>query len=80
MSGKRDYYRYELKDGHGVVYIGITNDPARREQEHRSEGKVFDTMNVIRPAVTETTAREWEQERLKTYRSNHGGENPKYNR
>lgn len=62
-----------------MVYIGITNDPARREQEHRSEGKVFDTMNVIQPAVTETTAREWEQKRLEAYRGNHGGKNPKYN-
>jgi len=79
MASRRDYYRYELREGRRVVYVGITNDPERREQEHRSEGKVFTSMHVIRPAVTETGAREWEQQRLETYRTNHGGKDPKYN-
>jgi predicted GIY-YIG superfamily endonuclease len=41
---QRDTYKYELKDGKKVVYVGITNDPERREAQHRQE-KNFGTMN-----------------------------------
>ena len=76
---KRDYSRYELRDGNKIVYIGITNDPDRRIGEHGGE-KDFSTMRVSGPKVSEETARIWEQGRLDTYRQNHGGENPKYNK
>ena len=29
----RDTYKYELRDGNRVVYVGITNDLQRRESE-----------------------------------------------
>ena len=76
---KRDYSRYELWDGNKIVYIGITNDPDRRIGEHGAKKK-FSTMQVSGPKVSEETARIWEQDRLDTYRHNHGGENPKYNK
>lgn len=79
MPASRDHYRYELYSEGKIVYIGITNDLARREQEHRAEGKEFRTMSPQGPAVTEASAERWEEDRLESYRKNHGGRNPKYN-
>ena len=79
MGSKRDYYRYELRNGHKIVYIGITNDPERRETEHENASEDFTSMNVIRPVVTEDSARGWEQQRLETYRQGHNGQLPPYN-
>ena len=77
---KRDHWRYELKNGHKIVYFGITDDPERRETEHKSERKRFKRMNIVGPAVTQETAEQWEEKRLETYRRNHNGKNPKYNK
>ena len=80
MPAPRDPYRYLLYHQVAIVYIGITNDPERREREHRDEGKKFTTLSLQGPRVTEEGARRWEEERLETYRRNHGGKNPKYNK
>ena len=42
-SGKRrdNAVTYNLKKGSNVVYKGITNNPERRENEHKKEGKNF---------------------------------------
>lgn len=79
MASKRDQVRYELVKGREVVYRGITNDPERREAEHRAQGKQFDKLRPVGSRVTEETARRWEAESLQAYRKNHGGKNPKYN-
>ncbi len=76
---KQDYNLYELKNGRETVYRGITNDPERREQEHRDDGKRFTSLNTIGRKVTENTAERLEEKSLETYRKNHGGKNPKYN-
>jgi hypothetical protein len=58
--GKRDTYRYRLlKDGK-IVHSGITNNPPRREREHRRDGRQFDTLQIVGPAVTRETALGWE--------------------
>jgi len=75
----RDHYRYELRDGREIVYIGITTDPARRETEHTSDGRRFTSMNIVGTAVTKESAEQWEKERLEQYRKNHQGRNPRYN-
>ena len=75
----RNHRRYELFKGNRLVYVGITNNHDRREQEHESEGKQFSRMDLVGPTVTKETAQKWERERLETYRKNHKGENPKYN-
>ncbi|MFO7967290.1 MAG: GIY-YIG nuclease family protein [Archaeoglobaceae archaeon] len=75
---KRNYYRYELKNGRKKVYVGITKDPERRREDHK-DNKRFTKMNVVGPAVTKGTAERWEEEKLKKYRKNHGGRNPRYN-
>ena len=80
MAKKRDHHRYELRKGHEIVYIGITNDPERRESEHESAPERFTKMNLVGPAVTEESARDWEQERLETYRKGHDGRLPRYNK
>ncbi len=79
MPKPRNYHRYELRDHGKIVYFGITDDPERREEEHKDEGKRFTTMNVVGPAVIKNSAEKWEEDRLEGYRENHGGRNPRYN-
>lgn len=43
---KRNTYKYELTKGNKVVYVGITNNPGRREAEHR-QNKNFDKMKIV---------------------------------
>jgi len=75
----RDTYRYKLKKGNQIVYIGITNYPKRREYEHKSEKKQFSKMEKVGTAVTRESALKWESESIKKYRKSHGGKSPKYN-
>lgn len=76
---ERDTSRYLLKKGNEIVYIGITDDPKRRESEHKSEGKKFAKMEKVGPAVTRDSAFKWESERIKKYKKSHSGKSPKYN-
>lgn len=54
---------YKLLRAGEVVYIGITNDLARREQEHR-EDKQFDKMQVIKGPCTREEAEKLESLQL----------------
>lgn len=77
-QNNRDTFKYVLKNYGEVVYVGITNDPDRRLEEHRSN-KLFTSMVLVGNRTTLAAAKKWELERLATYRRNHGGRNPKYN-
>lgn len=77
---KKDTYKYELHNGHKTVYVGTTKDPERREEEHRADGKDFTNMTIIGRLSTPEGAGRWEEERIDTYKRNHGGDRPKYNR
>lgn len=77
---KRNHQRYELVQGQKTVYRGITDDPARREQEHKNDNKRFTGMRKVGPLVTKDSAEKWEKDSLATYRSSHGGKNPRYNK
>jgi len=79
MAKKRKNVTYRLKEGRRTVYLGSTNDPERREQEHRDEGKRFTKMEIASRRMTDDGAKKREAEQLKNYRSNHG-RNPKYNK
>ena len=79
MAKTRNHSRYELRDKGKIVYVGITNDPERRKEEHKDEGKRFGSMNVVGPKVTHGGAEDWEESRLEQYRRSHGGKNPRYN-
>ncbi len=76
---KQDTVTYELKNGNEVLYVGTTNDPERREQEHKNSGKKFGHMNITSRRMTEEGAMKKEENRLETYRKN-SGKNPKYNK
>ncbi|MFZ5479238.1 MAG: hypothetical protein ACOZNI_20910 [Myxococcota bacterium] len=76
----RDCYNYTLKDGRRHVYKGITNDPEARLVEHVLDGKRFTHMVIDGTARTRPSAKRREAQALATYRENHGGRNPKYNR
>ena len=76
---ERNTYKYELKQGNKVVYVGISDDPARREIEHRRD-KDFGKMVIVGNKSTRESAKDWEDRRIETYMNNHGGETPKYNK
>lgn len=76
---KRDTFRYCLKEGNKIVYIGITNNFERRFVEHEKV-KEFRTMQKVGPKVSRDTAEKWESERLNTYSKNHQGRLPEYNK
>lgn len=77
---KRDTHNYYLDDDGKKVYIGITNDIERRRKEHRNKGKKFDKIVPVGPAVSRETAEKREEEALKTYKKNHKGKLPMYNK
>jgi predicted GIY-YIG superfamily endonuclease len=80
MGKKRDTVTYDLKDGNKIVYRGTTNDPNAREEAHRADGKKFAKLVVTSRKMTEEGAKVKESKVLKTYRKDHGGKNPKYNK
>lgn len=62
MTKERDTYKYQFKVGNKVVHGGITNDLARREQEHQqkwSSGHI----KQVGHRTTEDAARDWEKEK-----------------
>ena len=75
-----DTVTYCLRDGNEIVYIGTTNDPVRRLQEHQSEGKQFTKLEATSDPMTKVDAKQKERQDLAQYRKNHGGRNPKYNK
>jgi hypothetical protein len=76
---KKDTFKYKLKNGRKTVYYGITNNTRRREAEHRNT-KIFGKLVKIGKACTKASAKAWERNILKKYRSYHKGKNPKYNK
>jgi predicted GIY-YIG superfamily endonuclease len=75
----RDTVTYDLKRAAKIVYRGTTNDPERREQQHRDEGKRFTHMTVTSRRMTKDGAEKKEADALESYRRSHGGKNPPYN-
>lgn len=75
----RNYFRYNLKKSHKIVYKGITNNPEDRTEQHKDDGKRFTHMQIVGPAVTKNTAEKWEEESLRQFRYDHRGKNPLYN-
>ncbi len=74
------YYVYILLRGNEIVYIGTTDDPERREREHRLDKK-FDCMKTSKEAyITEYYAKKRERQELANYRRTHNGKSPKYNK
>ena len=80
MPTKQNTVTYDLKKGRKVVYRGTTNNPDRREREHRDAGIDFDQLVPTSRRMTPKGAKNREAENLERYRRNHGGENPRYNK
>lgn len=80
MSKPRDTVTYDLKQGRKVLYRGTTNDPQRREDEHRAAGMDFSHLAVTSRRMTAEGAKRKEAESLAAYRRGHSGRNPRYNR
>lgn len=72
-----DTYVYKLVRNGQTVYIGITNDLKRREQEHR-EDKQFDKMQVIKGPCTREEAEKMESVQLRLFSFSHN-HLPEYN-
>ena len=68
---KRNTYKYELTKGNKVVYVGITNNPGRREAEHR-QNKNFDKMKIVGNVSTLDGASQWETNRINLYEQPQG--------
>ena len=80
MTKEPDTYVYVLRRGKEIVYVGITEDLKRREDEHRNDGKQFDRLVPAKEEpMTRSEALKKEQEILSHYRKLHNGKNPKYN-
>ena len=72
-----DTYVYKLVRNGQTVYIGITNDLERREEEHRKD-KVFDKMLVIKGPCTREDAEKMESVQLRLFSFSHN-HLPEYN-
>ena len=57
----RDTYRYYYKVGNKIVFTGITNNPARREAEHR-QAHPGGHIKKQGPKVTRASAERWERQ------------------
>ena len=80
MAKARDTVTYALYDGRKKVYIGTTNDPEARTEQHRKEGKNFTRVEATSRRMTENSAQKREAEQLASYRRSHRGHNPRYNK
>ena len=71
---------YTLRGRTGRInYVGVSNDPYRRAEEHYMDGK-RGRLKVETSAMSRSEARQWEVERLAAYRRNHSGKNPRHNK
>lgn len=77
---RRDTVTYALYNGRKKVYIGSTSDPKRRVQQHLEEGKRFTRVEVTSYRMTEDSAKRREGEQLASYKRNHSGKKPRYNK
>jgi len=77
---KRNYYRYNLREGRKIAYKGITKNHVQRLEQHKDNGKRFTNMQIVGPRVRKNTAERWEEESLRQYRHHHKGKNPRYNK
>ena len=79
-GGRRAVRGYTLRGRNGRVnYVGVTNNPGRRAAQHK-KGDKRGSMNVETRGMSREAAQRWEARRLDTFRRNHGGKTPPFNR
>jgi len=65
MGSERDIWTYDFLVGNKIVHSGFTNNPDRREAEHRLRWPTGH-LRIDGAAKTEEGARAWEQSKHKT--------------
>ena len=71
---------YALWNKQKKVYIGESEDPQKRAEQHADEGKNFTRVEITSRPMKPENAEKRETEQLKNYRRRHRGKNPKYNK
>lgn len=61
-------YKYDFKNGDKIIHSGITNNPKRREQEHKKKYGSGHLEKIGRK-TTEKAARKWEKTKRKSLKS-----------
>lgn len=79
MTQPRNNWLYVLRDGHRIVYYGITKDPDGRSVEHTNSRKRFTHMAVVSAGLTRISAEDREGYKIQRYQRQHCGRPPKYN-
>lgn len=80
-SSKRDTITYKLTGKKGeTLYIGTTNNPEQRAEQHRDAGKRFVNLIPTSRKMTAGGAENKETQQLATFRRGHSGRNPRYNK
>jgi predicted GIY-YIG superfamily endonuclease len=77
--GKMKSVTYKLVRNNKAVYIGTTNNPHLRGQQHAQAGKKFDRMVITSPGLPRQEAERREARNIKSYRAA-TGRNPGYNK
>ncbi len=77
--GQQKSKTYALYQGRKKIYIGESENPERRAEQHRDEGKVFDRLEVTSRSINKDNAQKRQADQLETFRRGHKGQNPKYN-
>lgn len=70
---------YKLVKNDRAVYIGVTNDPQLRVQQHLHAGKYFDKMVITSQFLPRQEAERRETRNIASYREA-TGVNPRYNK
>ena len=78
-SGKKKSVTYKLVKNNKAVYIGTTNNPQLRNQQHSQSGKIYDFMVVTSPKLPRLEAERREVRNIESYRKA-TGKNPRYNK
>ena len=77
--GSKKKVTYKLVRDGKATYIGTTNNPYRRNEEHSTSGKRYDYLQVTSPRVSKYEAERRETRNLNSYRAA-TGKKPKYNK
>ena len=67
------YYGYYLMDpADSIVYVGVTEDPQREEEDHQNQYSGDVRVYIVKQTSSKDKAKVWEQQELKRL-------DPKYN-
>lgn len=61
------------------IYIGIINDPDRREKKHE-QNKEFGHVHIIGDKTTREVTEKWEEEHIIEYMKNYNNKTPHFNK